>query len=101
MNTDDNGMRIFKYPLQVTDVQYVSLPLHAKLLTVQVQNGIPCLWALVDSKHKLKVNRPVFTIGTGNPAGHVFETGKTDEWPKYLSTYQLANGALVFHVFYQ
>lgn len=39
---------IYKYPLDVTDVQEIKLPVGAEILTVQAQNGTLCLWALVD-----------------------------------------------------
>jgi hypothetical protein len=38
---------IFKYPLIVMDEQRVSLPGGARPLSVQTQQGVLCLWALV------------------------------------------------------
>lgn len=83
--------RIFKYPLEATDVQYLELPARAQFLTVQVQNGIPCLWALVDPTQKKELRR-IRTIGTGHPIENDFDS-------TYLATYQLPG--LVFHVFYR
>lgn len=82
---------IYKYKIQVVDDQTISIPLGAKLLTVQVQNGIPCLWALVDTEQK---HEDVFIeiVGTGNPV-----TGTDSR--EYISTFQLHGGRLVFHVF--
>jgi len=39
---------IWKYPLQVTDAQTIDVPEGSEALSVQVQNGTPCLWARVD-----------------------------------------------------
>ena len=80
---------VHKFPLRTTDRQEIYLPVSAKVLTVQVQHGTPCLWALVDedadlTKHSLTI------VGTGHPVGSVGE---------YIGTYQLDSGALVFHVF--
>lgn len=84
-------MKIFKYKLELADEQLVSLPKGAELLTVQVQNNQPCLWALVDEKATLKTNT-VLIYGTGH---------QVDKRGKYLGTFQLGNGSLVFHVFVQ
>lgn len=82
---------IYKYPLQVTDSQIINLPIDYKILTVQEQNGIPCMWGMVDYKNQALPVEFV-TYGTGHP---VERTGL-----EYISTYQLPSG-LVFHVFKQ
>lgn len=83
-------MKVFKYTLKVTDEQTIEIPSPADLLTVQIQHGMPQLWAIVDENTK---TRPItlLTVGTGNPM--------PDNYRKYLGTYQLSGGALVFHVF--
>lgn len=44
---------VYKYPLLILDEQEVELPFGAHILTVDVQRGEPCLWALVEStEHK-------------------------------------------------
>ena len=82
---------IFKYPLAVTDYQVLKLPLESKLLCVQVQIRIPCLWAMVDKNQDEHESIVIRTIGTGHDIR---------EYPgEYLGTYQIEGGALVFHVF--
>jgi len=69
------------------------LPRDAKILTVQTQRGAPQLWAMVDSETK-KVTRYFRLSGTGHPLG--------DDYLKiinYIGTFQMGNGALVFHLF--
>lgn len=51
--------RIYKYPIETVDQQQVKMPDGAQILTVQVQNGKPCLWAMVDPD----VAEVTFTIG--------------------------------------
>ena len=85
-------MKILKYPL---DLRYgaihpVDMPIGAIILTVQVQYGVPCVWALCDDALP-KVRRHIVLYGTGqdlpnNPG-------------KYIGTVQFNNGGLVFHVF--
>ena len=46
---DTNNMKkIYKYRIEVTDDQNIEMPVGAKILTVQTQNGVPCIWAMVD-----------------------------------------------------
>ncbi len=81
---------IWKYPLEVSDVQTLVMPSSAEILAVQVQNGKPCLWARVDPDAP-KTDRTIITHGTGHAVSE--ETGE------YIGTYQLEEGQLVFHAF--
>ena len=84
--------RIWKYQLEVVDVQNISMPKGAEILTIQVQYGEPCLWALVDPKEEVE-KRTIEIFGTGNPI-------LVDmEMRKYITTFNLLDGGLVFHVF--
>lgn len=83
-------MKIYKYPLVVTDEQTIMLPEGAKVLTLEEQYGEPMLWALVDPDAK-KEGRLVRIYGTGH------EVDRSDL--RYVSTFQMHGGALVFHVF--
>jgi len=84
--------KIYKYPLEVTDTQFVELPLGAEILTVQMQGNQLCLWAMVNAlPEAVKKNRRIEIIGTGNP----MPTGDL----KYISTFQMIKGKLIFHVF--
>jgi hypothetical protein len=84
-------VRIWKWTLSITDLQSIAMPEGAQLLAVQTQHGAPQLWALVDERAP-QVHRNFATYGTGNPM--------PDGDPgKYVGTYQVAGGKLVFHVF--
>ncbi len=84
---------IWKYPLQVTDQQEVRLPRHAQILTCQMQEGIPTLWALVDPEED-KVRAVFYMVGTGNliPEGGVSGVS-------YINSVQ--QGMFVWHIFRQ
>ena len=82
---------IWKYELKLQPEQRIEMPFEAKILTVQVQYDIPCLWALVDPD-LYKVLRDICIIGTG----HQFDDRGTGE---YIGTFQRADGSLIWHVF--
>ena len=82
---------IYEYDLEVTDTQEVVLPVGSKILTVQVQNGVPCLWATVDVEKPNTDKKVIRTFGTGQ------EINANNL--KYINTYQLYGGEVVFHVF--
>ena len=83
--------RIYKYPLQVTDEQEIRAPIGMKPLSVQVQNGRPFLWALVDPGAG-DVMHSVYVHGTGHElAGNYAD--------RFVGTFQLEGGAFVGHVF--
>ena len=84
-------MTIWKFPLEVVDDQIVDMPYGATILTVQAQNDVPCMWALVGTNNAL-VPRAFHIAGTGHPFNGVGD---------YVGTFQLSGGALVFHVFDQ
>ncbi len=88
---DVSDVAVWKFPLQVADVQQVLMPQGARLLTVQVQDDTPCLWAVVDPASR-PVVRWIHTAGTGH-------TWPAKSLSEHISTYQLHGGALVFHVF--
>ena len=58
--------RIFEYPLKVEDEQIVKMPLGYQILTVQIKDNVPCIWAIVDDKEKQIIDCKIRTIGTGH-----------------------------------
>lgn len=82
---------IYKYPVPLVDEPAVQLPRYAQVLTAQVQHGALQLWALVDPSEPVDAVQ-LRIVGTG----HAF--ADADQW-RYLSTFQLNGGALIFHVF--
>jgi len=85
-------MKIFKYPIPPNDQFMIQMPKGAKILCVQMQNNIPCIWAMVDEKAPLRTRYFSF-IGTGHEFSH------HDDVSKYIGTIQMNMGSLVFHLF--
>ncbi len=55
---------IFKYHLQIQDSQKIEIPVLAKLLSAQEQNGELILWALVNTNND-KLQIEIECLGTG------------------------------------
>ena len=85
-------MKIFKYKLELSDYPTLTLPKDAKILSVQIQKGILCLWALVDTSAPIE-QRKFRLAGTGHPIKE-----NLDEL-QFIDTIQSHEGALVFHIF--
>ena len=84
---------IYKYPLTITREQLVTLPAGAEILTVQLQGGRPHLWALVNIDNE-PLNRCIEIFGTGERIEYGLGMRR-----KYISTFQLQHGKLIFHAF--
>lgn len=83
---------IWKFPLRIDDSQVIDAPEGAQPLTVQLQDGDPMLWALVDPEQP-RVPLRILMRGTGHNA---------DGLGAYLGTFQFRDGpigGLVFHAF--
>lgn len=83
---------IFKYALTGSSRQIINLPALAQPLSLQLQQGSPHLWALVDTDQPIQ-RYVVLAYWTGHevqelPIGHEF-----------LGTLQSSDGSLVFHFF--
>ena len=85
-------MRIWKFPLQITDRQVVEMPVLARPLSVAEQDGQLMMWAHVNEKSNEKRNYEIRIIGTGN--------GMPDSVGNFIGTVVMSYG-LVWHVFYQ
>lgn len=83
--------KIFKYPLQITDSQKLEIPKHSTPLSLQVQDGKPTLWVMVDEE-KPKTPVTIICVGTGNPVPDELDI------LGYLGTSQV-NG-FVWHFFF-
>jgi hypothetical protein len=57
---------IWKFPLVIDDRQVVNIPTYGEILSVQVQNGTPCIWVLVNPEEEPEP-RHFEIFGTGNP----------------------------------
>lgn len=84
-------MTIWKFILDIDDHVTVLMPKGAKVLTVQMQHGKACVWAICNPKAE-KEERRFCWFGTGFPSMSLLHLD-------YVGTVQFDNGALVFHLF--
>jgi hypothetical protein len=82
---------IWKFEIKTDDVIKIKMPEGAKILTIDSQHTIPCIWALCDPIAKVET-RKFIILGTGHPI-------EDTENLKYIGTYQMYGGDLIFHVF--
>jgi len=82
---------IYKYRLEVTDLQGIWMPKGAEILSVQDQAGYVTLWTLCDTDEPL-VRRGIRIYGTGHV---IIPYSEVD----YIGTVQQYDGARVWHVF--
>jgi hypothetical protein len=80
---------IYKYSLSV-DTE-LELPVGARILCVQVQHEVPCVWVWLPEVLTPPEKRRIVVIGTGQP----MPSGKAT----YIGTFQLADGQFVGHTF--
>lgn len=85
-------MKIFKYAIPMEEKFTLELPIHSKILSFQIQNEQPFIWVLVDPDKNLRP-RYFTLVGTGYEFDHHPDT------MKYIGTIQMANGALIWHLF--
>jgi hypothetical protein len=86
---------IYKYPIEVTDTQFIEMPEGAKILTVKNQLDVgPCLWAEVETDNPVSFRR-IEIYGTGNPM-HVQESASESI---YIGTFMQRQDRLVWHVY--
>lgn len=80
---------IWKYPLSPIGAS-IEMPAGSQVLCIQMQNDVPYLWVLVDPGNH-NVIRSFVVRGTGHQL--------PDDPGKYIGTFQMDLGRLVFHLF--
>lgn len=85
-------LSIYKYELQLTDVQELQLPRGAKILKVDYQYDKLQLWAVVNS-NQLSETCVIAIVGTGPTLLDDFLSNYT-----YLNS--VMSGPYVWHIFY-
>ncbi len=90
---------IYKYPLAWSiSIQEIEMSKGAIILCVQAQDNIPHIWAMISTRDAagnkpIRIKRRFRTYATGE------EMKDAADFTHYVGTYQLGNGALVYHVF--
>ncbi len=73
---------IWKYEIPIKDCFEIEMQRGARILCVQVKEGVPCIWASVDTKEE-KWSRKFRICGTGNP----YPKSNNDFF--YIGTFQM------------
>ena len=81
---------IWKFPLEGARLQKVIMPKDAEILSAQLQHDSLYMWARVEISDEHEV-REIATYGTGHEM--------IDAPQRFIDTFQVSNGRLVFHVF--
>ena len=85
--------KIYKYELEITNLQSVSMPIGANVISANVQNGKLCIWALVDTRNSDK-NKSIAVAGTG------YEIDFTvSDYDFYFVDTVMMSDILVLHVY--
>lgn len=80
---------IHKYQFQIAGSIEIEMPIHSDILSIQLQNGIPTMWAKVDTSLQM-VKRIFVVFGTGHEINSVFDY-------RYIGTLQ--HEGFVWHIF--
>ena len=83
---------IWKYEITENSKISIEMPKDAEILDVQVQDSVPCIWALVEPKAE-PISRMFEIFGTGHTMQDV------PYKRKYIGTFQLSGDRLVYHLF--
>lgn len=85
---------IWKYSWDpvMTEMNF-DMPVNAKILHVDVQRGIPCIWAMVDPTVSSE-NRQFLLWGTGASL-----PGNETIHLEHLGSFLMQEGRFVFHIF--
>jgi len=90
--------KIFKYQFSTTSSLGISMPRFAKILCVQVQNNVACIWAMVDPEQPTEMKH-FEVFGTGHEIPDIPDAFPEIPARVYVGTYQEAGGKLVWHLF--
>lgn len=83
--------KVYKYPLDFKIKQYISMPVGADILCVQLQHGNPCIWAQGDPSETWEQRAIViYTTGEPHPPGKM---------TAYIGTLLFSDGDIVVHVY--
>jgi hypothetical protein len=90
---------IYKYALELTDRQAVSMPIGSKILYVGNQNGTICVWAEVDSDVPYYRDHEFRIVGTGNPIDFPTKPNETVWQYNFIGT--VIMNPFVWHVYWR
>lgn len=87
-------IKIYKYQFAIDSAFEIRMPSAARILHVNEQVGIPCIWAEVDVNSYQFEMRKFHIFGTGHDTG-MLQNGVL----KHVGTFMQHEGALVWHLY--
>lgn len=93
-------LKIFKYPLEITDDQTIKLPHGARILSAMNQYDNIVLYALISDNEINTEEVSIRIVGTGYDIDFFIPSAVFGGGYKFLGTVSLYDGKLMFHVFY-
>lgn len=82
---------IYKYPLEVSTVpQPITMPTDSRIVKVESQHNMICVWAIVPYESEEKVIRTFYIVATGQPFSIKGQI--------YRGTVLMEQGRYVWHV---
>lgn len=85
---------IWKYELNLNQMQVIEMPINAEILCVHSQKDKPCLWVKVNPEEKEVEHRKIEIFSTGQP---IEDSENTSRY--YIGTCFCFNASFVIHVF--
>jgi len=85
---------IYKYELKIQDKQFIEVTGFNGILKVAEQNGVLCIWCLINKKDESVCQREINIVGTGNPIHDEIMIHQGS----YFDSVLMSNG-LVWHIF--
>lgn len=85
-------MTIWKFPIEIEDVQVIKTPIHSAIIAAQFQRGELCLWVEVQEGAVETEEHTIEIHGTGNPM-------PTGVKRRYIATVQMLGVGLVWHIY--
>ncbi len=91
---------VWKYTIELKDVQRLNVPIGTKFLSAQMQEEQLCLWTLVDlnQQHLIEETVLIYVIGTGNNIPINSMHPRLSELD-FIDTVQQFDSKAVWHVF--
>jgi hypothetical protein len=84
---------IWKYKFRIADEVHIETTRNSIFLDVQMQDGVPCMWFIVDDEEPKEI-RDFVIYGTGHPV-----PDGEQEIGIYRGTFMEYHGGLVWHIF--
>lgn len=88
---------IWKYPVPAAEEFELEVPRRARILSVKVQRGKPCIWFMLDPEETVMVKAKFLLLPTGQPIKGTLKEMQ-EKW-MFSDSFLLDGGNLVFHLF--